>query len=403
MSLLAEQSLSQGRAWIELDMANLQHNVAMLRNLLPPGCELMPAVKANAYGHGAVLMSHALKEMGVRAFCVASVQEGVELRQHGVYGDILILGYTHPTDFSLLRRFDLIQTVVDFPYAKLLNNWGRTVRVHLGVDTGMHRLGEPCENVSHICEMVQMERLQVEGIFTHLCAGDTNKPRDKAFTMGQGEAFRRVVEQLERRGLSCPKTHILSSYGLLNYPELGGDYARVGIALYGVFSVPGDEARYDIDLRPVLSLNARVAAVKMLQPGECAGYGLAFQAERSTKLAVLTVGYADGLPRALSGGVGSVLIHNRRAPIVGRMCMDQTMVDVTAIPDVRPGAVATLIGRAGNQQISACEIAQQTHTISNEILSRLGPRLHRIPGNAAPATHPKPGRVSPTKIPAGLR
>ncbi len=403
MSAMTEMTDPHGRAWIELDLANLRHNVAVLRALLPPGCELMPALKANAYGHGAVPIAKELRKLGVEAFCVASVQEGVELRQHGISGMILILGYTHPTQFSLLRRFDLTQTVVDYSYAKLLNEGGRQVRVHLGIDTGMHRLGENAEEIGHICEMFQMENLCVDGLYTHLCAGDTDSPRDRAFTLGQGAAFRRLIERLEERGLTCPKNHILSSYGLLNYPELGGAYARVGIALYGVFSAREDEGRYHADLRPVLSLKARVAAVKTLQPGEYAGYGLAFQAEKETKLAVLTIGYGDGLPRSLSCGVGSVLIGDRMAPIVGRICMDQTTVDVTEIPGVRAGAIATIIGVSGETQISACEIAEQTHTISNEILSRLGSRLERAPRTNDPVIPAKTRRSAPEKRPAGIR
>lgn len=368
----------RGRAWIELDRGALRHNVGVLRGLLPEGCGLMPAVKANAYGHGAVLVSRELGRLGVAAFCVATVQEGVELREHGVGGEILILGWTHPRLFPLLVQYDLTQTVVDLPYAGALDRFGEKVRVHIAVDTGMHRLGEPYRNIDNICGMFSFPNLEIEGLYTHLCADDTESPQDRAFTLKQGEAFFNVVSQLGERGFGYPKTHLLASYGLLNYPELGGDYARVGIALYGVLSTGADTRRRARALRPVLSVKARVTTLRMLRRGEAAGYGLQFVARRDTVLAVLAIGYADGIPRALSCGVGNVLIRGRRAPVAGRICMDQMMADVTGIPGVTAGDAAVLIGRSGDEEITACDLAEQAGTISNEILGRLGPRLPRM-------------------------
>lgn len=367
-----------GRAWIELSAENLRHNVAKLRAMLPKGCELMPVLKADAYGHGAVLVAKELQKMGIHSFCVATAPEGAELRQNGVRGEILVLGYTHPEQFSLLRRYRLTQTVVDYPYAQVLNSLGKEIRVHIGVDTGMHRLGENAENFNRIRYMFHMRNLRVDGIFTHLCAADTDASGDKAFTHMQGESFYQVVNRLRQEGIFCPKAHLLGSYGLLRYPELAGDYARIGIALYGVLSTDEDTKRCSADLRPVLSLKARVASVKELDAGESAGYNRAFLAKRKTKTATLAIGYADGLPRALSCGVGSVLINGRRAPIIGRICMDQTLVDVTGIPDVNPGDVAIVIGASGEESIQAGDLAKQAGTITNEILSRLGPRLERV-------------------------
>jgi serine/alanine racemase len=372
-----KSAFCRGRAWIELDHDALRHNVEALRGLLPDGCELMPAVKANAYGHGAVPVARELNRLGVGAFCVASAEEGAELREHGVRGEILILGYTHPKRLPLLGRHDLTQTVIDLPYAKLLNAYGRNIKAHIAVDTGMHRLGEPWENIENIAAMFRLPNLRIEGICTHLCADETKSPEDKAFTLAQGQAFRRVLSQLEARGCVCPRAHLLASYGLLNYPCLGGDYARVGIALYGVLSTRSDSEHCALALRPVLSVRARVAAVKALRKGESAGYGLQFVAEEDSRIAVLAIGYADGLPRALSCGVGTVLLRGRRAPIVGRICMDQTLVDVSAIPDVRAGDAAVIIGRSDDAEITACDLAEQAGTISNEILSRLGERLER--------------------------
>ncbi|MGW8114806.1 serine racemase VanT catalytic subunit [Caproicibacterium sp. NSD3] len=372
-----EPIFCRSRAWIELDRDALRHNVEVLQKLLPNGCELMPAVKANAYGHGAVLISRELNRLGIKAFCVATVSEGIELRENGIVGEILVLGYTHPMQFPLLKRYDLTQTVIDLPYAEILNKYGQKVKVHIAVDTGMHRLGEPCRNIENICKMFNLHNLKIEGIYTHLCADDTDSPQDRAFTLEQGRAFYNMISQLKERGFGYPKTHLLASYGLINYSELGGDYARIGIALYGVLSTQADRERCSISLRPVLSVKARVTALKALRKGESAGYGLQFVADCDTKIAVLAIGYADGIPRSLSCGVGNVLIKGTKVPIIGRICMDQMLVNVSNISNVKAGDVAVIIGQSRDEKITACDLAEQTGTISNEILSRLGERLER--------------------------
>ena len=367
-----------GRAWIELDTDALRHNVEVLRDSLPAGCALMPAVKANAYGHGAVLVARELNRMGIGAFCVATVAEGAQLRRGGITGEILVLGYTHPRQFSLLHRFRLTQAVLENTYANELDRCGAPVEVQVKIDTGMHRLGERWDDLDKLSEIFACKNLHVTGAFTHLCASSSSARSDRAFTLAQAEAFYRALDALRGRGCVCPKAHLLSSYAVVNYPELGGDYARVGIALYGMLSSKEDTKNCPLELRPVLSLKARVAQVQRLCRGEGAGYDLQFTAQRDTRLAVLAIGYADGLPRSLSCGVGSALLNGRRAPVVGRVCMDQTLVDVTDVPEVAPGDAAVLIGVCGEQEISACEVAEQAGTISNEILSRLGARLERI-------------------------
>jgi serine/alanine racemase len=373
-----EKAFLQGRAWIELDCAALRHNVEALRASLSDGCELMPVVKANAYGHGAVLISRELNRLGIKAFCVASVLEGVELRRNGIRGTILILGYTHPEQFHYLRRYRLTQTVIDHQYAEVLNRYGKKIRVHIAVDTGMHRLGERSEQIDNISMIFDYRNLKVEGIYTHLCAVDSNSSEDKAFTLAQGQAFDTVVSQLRKRGCVCPKIHLQASYGVLNYPELSGDYARVGIALYGVLSTRVDTENCAAAIKPILSVKARVASVKNLYKGEAAGYGLQFVADQDSRIAVLTIGYADGIPRSLSCGVGNVLIQGCKVPIVGRICMDQMLVDISEVPGVKAGDVALIIGQSGDEKITACDLAEETGTISNEILSQLGKRLQRV-------------------------
>lgn len=375
--MAVERSLT-GRAWIELDRAALGHNVAVLRSLLPPGCSLMPAVKANAYGHGAALVAGELNRQGVDAFCVAAAAEGAALREDGIRGEILVLGYTHPAEFPLLERYALTQTVVDVPYAQTLAAANCKTQVHLKIDTGMHRLGLPWDAPEELEQLFRLPGLNITGAYTHLCADCTTSPSDRAFTLEQGRRFYRAVDRLRESGHALPSAHILSSYGLLNYPELGGSYARIGIALYGLLSSREDTQRCAADLTPVLSLKARVAHVQEVPAGEGVGYDLAFVPQRPSRVAALAIGYADGLPRGLSCGVGEVLLHGCRAPIVGRVCMDQTLVDVTDVPGVAPGDAAVLIGRSGDLELTACQVAEQAGTITNELLSRMGPRLERF-------------------------
>ena len=358
---------SNARAWAEIDVNALRKNVDFLRSISPENSKLMPAVKANAYGHGAVLIAHELNKMGVKAFCVASASEGAELRKHGIKGEILVLGYTSPAQFPLLRFFRLTQTVVDFKYAKILNNYGK-IHAHIGIDTGMRRLGIRSENYDKILQIFEMKNLIVDGIFTHLSADETTSAPEMSFTETQAKRFYEVADKLAKDGY-YPKLHLLASYGLLNYAHLGGDYVRVGIALYGGAEYPG--------LQPVLSMKTRVTSVRNVYRNEPIGYGLDFTARENMRVASLGIGYADGLPRTLSDGNGAVLINGKRAAIIGKICMDQTLIDVSGI-DVKQGDIAVIIGNSGAEKISACDIARQINTISNDILSGIGSRVVRV-------------------------
>lgn len=368
----------KGRAWIELSRSALEANVSYLRSRLPDKCELMPAVKADAYGHGAVIVAKELNHLGIKAFCVACANEGASLRRRGIKGVILVLGYTAPEQFELLHRYHLTQTVIDYDYAVELSNYSKKIHVHIGIDTGMHRLGERCENIDRICEIFNMKNLIVEGVMTHLSADDSLEPANQDFTNKQADNFYLIVDELIARGYKCPKLHLQSSYGVLNYPELAEDYARVGIALYGVLSTAEDTSMWQDKLTPVLSLRCRVASVRRLYQNESAGYGIKCFAEQDMKIATLAIGYADGLSRSLSYGRGYVLINGEKAPVVGLICMDQTIVDISNIDSVKEGDIATIIGTSGNEKINVTDIAETTDTIANEVLSRLGSRLERI-------------------------
>lgn len=366
------------RAWIELDQNSLRQNVIALKKLIPQDCSLMPVLKANAYGHGAVHVSSELNRLGIRSFCVSTISEGIELRLNGIKGEILILGYTHPEQFPLLRKYNLTQSVIDHTYAHLLNSCGKKLKVHLKIDTGMHRFGECSENIDKIYEIFNCRNLIIKGIYTHLCCVETITDSDIKYTMSQSDAFNNVITQLNKRGYAYGKIHLLASYGLYHYPELARDYVRIGAALYGVLITRTDFNNYPIKLYPVLSIKTRVALIRDMHAGEAAGYGLQYAAESNRKIAVLTIGYADGIPRALSCGRGKVLINGHEALIVGRICMNQMLVDITDISDVKCGDTAVIVGKSGEREITAYDIAEAGGVSTYELLCHLGTGLNRL-------------------------
>ncbi|NLV17357.1 MAG: serine racemase VanT catalytic subunit [Syntrophomonadaceae bacterium] len=369
------------RAWAEINLSNLQHNVQVLKEALPAGCEIMAVVKANAYGHGAAQISNCLNHIGIDTFAVATIDEGIHLRRQGIKGEILILGYTPAARISGLYRYRLSQTIADAEHARELNGFGKPIKVHVKVDTGMNRLGESYQHTSEIASIFDCNNLNVTGIFTHLCVSDKLEESDAAFTDQQIRCFYELLDELKARQINIPDIHIQSSYGILNYPRLQCEYARIGIALYGVLSTLDTNTKCSLALRPVLALKSKVALVRTIAPGESVGYGRSFITPKEMQIAVISIGYADGFPRSLSTK-GHVLIRGCRAPIIGRICMDQLMADVTKIPDVQRGDVVTLIGKDGSEEITAEQVAAKEGTITNELLSRLNDsRLQRIFSN----------------------
>lgn len=368
----------KGRAWVEIDLKNLSRNLKTLKDILPPKCNVMAVVKANAYGHGCIKVSKKLSDLGVNFFAVATITEGVNMRKKGVRGDILVLGYTSPKDFKCLVKYRLSQTIVDYNYARILNEFGKKINVHIKLDTGMHRLGENYDNITNIVEILECKYLKVQGIYTHLCVSDSLKESDMTFSRLQIERFYKTVEEIKKLGYNSFKLHIQSSYGVLNYPLLDCDYARIGIALYGVLSTVGDETTVSVDLKPVLSVRARIVMIKNIGDNETVGYGQQFVAYKPMSIAVVSIGYADGIPRNLTESGSIVLVKSKKAPIIGRICMDQMIIDVTDIPDVLPNDIVTIIGSDGKEQISCEEVAKKSGTITNELLSRLGSRLEHV-------------------------
>ena len=316
---------------------------------------------------------------GVKAFAVATLEEGIRLRRAGIRGEILILGWTPPEQARLLVRWRLAQAVVSRTYAEALNHSAHKVKVHLAVDTGMHRLGLSWDDGDGLLAVCGLKQLRVAGMFTHLAFSESLELDAVKHTQEQLHRFRQAAELVMSAGYGPVALHALSSYGLFNCPRQAGmAYARPGIALYGVLSRPDEQVGTLSDLRPVLSLRAKIARIHNLAPGDCAGYDGAFAPSASARVAAVTIGYADGYPRSLSNGKGKVLIRGKFAPVAGLICMDQLLVDVTGIPEAQEGDTVTLIGRDGEQILTAEEVAQDAGTITNELLSRLGERVTRV-------------------------
>lgn len=363
------------RAWIEVDLKNLAHNAKVLKKAMPPKCQLMAVVKAEAYGHRAFEISTCLEKIGVKAFAVATIDEGIRLRKYGIRGEILILGYTAIWRAAELKKYDLIQTLISYDYAIALNKQGVSIKAHLKIDTGMHRLGISSDDLTDVEKVFSLKHITVCGIYTHLCCSDSLEANDVAFTCEQINRFYSLIDALRNRGIIVPKLHIQSSYGFFNYPQLQCDYVRTGVALYGVLSSPHDETVRKLDLRPVLSLKSEVILIRAVPKGDSVGYGRTFTAQKDSRIAIIPIGYADGIPRNLSCGNGRIRIRQYIVPIIGRICMDQLAVDITEAEDIVVGDVATFIEAKAESELAAPVVADQTGSISNELLCRIGARL----------------------------
>jgi serine/alanine racemase len=371
--------LESKRAWVEVDLKALSHNVQVLTNSLPAGCELMAVVKTNAYGIGAKVIAAHLWDQGVKSFAVSSVFEGIQLRNIGFEGEILILGHTHPNDVKYLSEYDLKQLVLDEVFAAALNGTGHRIGVHIGIDTGMSRLGINHANIAQIEHIYSFENLTVEGISSHLSVSDSFIPDDIEFTKTQISNFACTIEALKNKNYDVGKCNILSSFGVINYPDAAFDLVRVGIAMYGlVDSDERDKIKNALPVKPVVSLRANVVSVRYIEAGDSVSYGRIFKAEKPTKVATISIGYADGIPRCISGKSAFCIIRGQRVPIIGRICMDWLMVDVTDIEHVAQGDTATLIGKDGDEEIHCEDFAETCGTITNEILCGISKRLPRI-------------------------
>ena len=377
------------RAWIELDSAALKHNLEELSKEFDPKTGIMGVVKANGYGHGATQIAAKLNEFGIDHICVAALSEAIELREAGIKGTIIILGYTAPGFAMELYRNQITQTLVSIEYAKQLDEvFGKMIEAtmpekkdakllaNMAIDTGMHRIGVAKDDYDTMVEFYNLKHIQCTGMFTHLPVADTGEEQHVEFTKGQIEAFFKAKHELEKRGVDPGYVHCQNSLGSINYSPLPeADYARFGICMYGAQQVYEDYVKRPVHLEPVMTLKAHIASVREIAPGETVGYGRTFTAERPTKIATLCIGYADGVPRNLSGGKLKAIVHGQICQGAGRICMDQMMLDVTDIPGVQMGDVAILLGKDGDKAIYAEDWARDAGTITDEIFTRLNKRI----------------------------
>jgi alanine racemase len=365
-------SIDRTTAFINLD--NILNNIEKIKNMVSSQCNIMAIVKANAYGHGAVKVATFLEEKGIGYFGVATIDEAIELREAGIKGDILILGYTNVNRINLLSRYNLTQTIHTVEYAIQINSLRNQTKVHIKVDTGMSRLGIYChqkEDIHKTIELIEgifkFNNLEINGIYTHFSESDDI---DSNFTQTQFELFKKVTDELINIGHNIGLRHCCNSAGTLRFPEMHLDMVRPGILLYGLPPIITK-----IEFKPVMELKSTVIQVKKMKAGDSIGYGRSYKLNDDRSIATIAIGYADGYSRLLSNN-DYVLINGKIAPIIGRVCMDICMVDVTNI-DVKQEDEVIIYGNSNNKYKSINEIADKLNTINYEILCSISNRVER--------------------------
>lgn len=369
------------RTWAEISIPALQSNIRKIQSHLSNKSEIMGVIKADAYGHGVEVVAHTLCEMGIKYFAVSNLIEAIEVRKLCPDAEILILGYTPPENAQLLEMHNIIQAVISVNYAKILSaSAGRTIRCHVKLDTGMGRIGlkndTPEETAEEIEYISTLEHISVEGIFTHFAVADTDTPECNEYTQKQQEFIIKTAEIIKNDGLDLKHVHFMNSAAAISHTSDKSTLARTGIIMYGL--LPNYPQQLNIKFEPVMSLYSTVAYVKTVPEGTSLSYGRTYTTDKERTIATITVGYADGYPRLLSNK-GYVLIHGCKCPVLGRVCMDQIMVDVSNVDvTVKPNDIVTLIGKDGGQEITADELANLIGTIGYEIVCGITKRVPRI-------------------------
>jgi alanine racemase len=363
------------RAWIEIDTAALVHNVHAFQSLLKPGTGFLAVIKADAYGHGAVQVAEIVSQCGVTVFGVATVPEGIALRQAGLQAEIIVLGAAQTTaQINAIAQWHLQPTLSDPVQAALFSQTlSESIPVHIKFDTGMTRLGPLWKDALEFIQQVQtLPHLDIASVYSHLATADAIDP---SFMVVQQQRYEQVLQSARAVGLLIPKRHLSNSAGTLHGEAFHYDWVRVGLSLYGIY--PGMQFRDCIDLQPVMGVKARIVQVKTVPEGTGISYGHRFVSDRPMRIAVVSIGYADGVPRVLSNNM-SVLLRGTRVRQLGVVTMDQIMIDVEQFADVHIGEVVTLIGREGDEMIAVEEWAEASGTIPYEITCGFTQRLPRI-------------------------
>lgn len=368
--------------WAEVDLKAIAHNIRELRRITNPKARFMAIVKANAYGHGIIEVARQSLENGAEALGVANIEEGIQLRKAGIDAPVLIFGYTSPVHAKKLIEFDLTQTVYSYETSRALSEavaaYGKKIKVHIKVDTGMGRLGLLREitdsAVSEVESISRLPMLELEGIYTHFATADKS---DRSYAGKQFKIFMDFLNQLRVAGLEIPVTHAANSAAIINMPETHLDMVRAGISIYGLYTSE-EVDRSIIKLKPAMELKTKIIHLKKVPAGFKVSYGTTYETEEPTTIATVSIGYADGLNRLLSSKGRMLVCGGQSAPIVGRVCMDMTMLDVGKIPEIAIGEEVVVFGKQGNASISIDEIASTINTINYEVVSTIMERVPRI-------------------------
>lgn len=368
------------RAYAEIHLDRARRNIEKIKSLLPENTKLMAVVKANAYGHDDETMSRLFNSMGIEHFAVSNIHEAEKLRSYGIKGDILILGYTSPEYADELIKYDIINTAVSYDHAKALSDSAKSdIKIHIKLDTGMGRIGlrndTPQETADEVERIMALPNIKVEGMFTHFAVADSDDEEDIAYTKSQRDFIIAVDDELKSRGINIKNVHFLNSAGGTYYPDSRSAFARFGVMLYGL--MPNSRKALPFELEPVMELKAEVSYVKEVEKGSCISYGRTFCAEKDMKIATVTIGYADGYSRLLSGKAYA-LLNGKRARVVGRVCMDQLMLDVSDIENVKAGDIATMFGIDGDEKLTADDLADLYGTIGYEVICGISMRVPRV-------------------------
>ena len=373
------------RTWAEIDLRALAHNYQVIRKQVGPACKIMAVVKADGYGHGDLQVASVFQKEGADWFAVSNIEEAMHLRQGGITRPILVLGYTPADRTEQLCANNISQTVFSLEYARQLSQQakeaGITVNCHLKLDTGMSRLGFLCDqehfdgSMKEIAETVALPGLACSGIFTHFACADEKNPDSDAFTFLQFERFEKAVEELKNRGIRFLLHHCCNSAATLRFPQMFLDMVRPGIILYG--DAPTEDCSGILDLRPAMTLKSTVAMVKEVDKDSPVSYGRTFTAPKGTRLATVPIGYADGYRRTHSNRA-RMLVRGKSALVVGNVCMDQLMLDVTHIPEVQTGDEVIVFGTDGENAVPIESLAQDEKSIHYEVMCLIGKRVPRV-------------------------
>ena len=373
------------RCWLEINLSYLKNNIESIRSIISDQLDICCVVKANSYGLGAVNISKYLASIGIKYFAVATLQEALELRKSGeVQGEIIILSWTPIAEKETLIKNNLTQTLIDYEYAKKLNELPGVVKCHIKVDSGMNRFGQNLDEIENIKEMYKMKNLNVLGIFSHLCRVREFGDEPDNYTKMQIENFNVIIEQLEKEGINVGLKHIMNSFGILRFNDKKYDLVRPGLLMYGVSPDPNNQAIDKLleenNFKPVASLKCKVMTVKIIEKGEKVGYNSMFTANEKTKIATISIGYADGLSFASSRNEFRVIIKGNLCPVIGNICMDTTIVKIPFDSDIQEGDIATLFGYVdnGERHLNHKEFLTKSGAPCGETFARLGQRITRI-------------------------